>query len=47
MEPREVHTAADAKRIVEQRNLAHVKVGLFDVDGILRGKYLSREKFFS
>jgi glutamine synthetase len=47
MEPREVHTAADARRIVEQRNLAHVKVGLFDIDGVLRGKYLSREKFFS
>ena len=47
MEPREVHTAADARRIVEQRNLSHVKVGLFDIDGILRGKYMSREKFFS
>ncbi|MFQ5995657.1 MAG: glutamine synthetase family protein [Acidiferrobacterales bacterium] len=47
MQPRDVHNAADAKTIVEQRNLSHVKVGVFDVDGILRGKYMSRDKFFS
>jgi glutamine synthetase len=47
LEPRQVKTAADAKAIVEQRNLAHVKVGVFDVDGIMRGKYMSRAKFLS
>ncbi|MFT4627187.1 MAG: glutamine synthetase [Myxococcota bacterium] len=47
MDPREVRTIADAKRIVEERGLAHVKVGVFDMDGILRGKYMSRAKFFS
>ncbi len=47
MQPNDVHTAADAKTIVEQRELSHVKVGVFDIDGILRGKYISREKFFS
>ncbi len=47
MEPREVKTVADAKRIVEERNLGHVKVGVFDIDGVLRGKYMSRDKFFS
>ncbi len=47
MEPREVHTAADARRIVEERGLSHVKVGLFDVDGVLRGKYMSRAKLHS
>ena len=26
---------------------SHVKVGVFDLDGILRGKYLSRDKFES
>ncbi len=26
---------------------SHVKVGLFDNDGVMRGKYMSREKFFS
>jgi glutamine synthetase len=47
MEPRKVKTIADAKAIVEQRNLSHVKVGVFDVDGIMRGKYMSRAKFLS
>lgn len=46
-EPRQVKTAADAKAIVEQRNLSHVKVGVFDIDGIMRGKYMSRAKFLS
>ncbi|MBM0104480.1 glutamine synthetase [Steroidobacter sp. S1-65] len=47
MEPRQVKNAADAKAIVEQRGLSHVKVGVFDVDGIMRGKYMSRAKFVS
>ena len=47
MEPKDVHTAADAKTIVEQLGLSHVKVGAFDIDGVLRGKYMSREKFIS
>ncbi|MBY5990986.1 glutamine synthetase family protein [Ferrimonas balearica] len=46
-DPREVRTVADAKRIVSERNLTHVKVGLFDNDGVMRGKYMSRDKFFS
>lgn len=47
MEPRNVTTIDDAKKIVEERGLSHVKVGLFDNDGIMRGKYMSKEKFFS
>lgn len=47
MNPREVKTAADARRIVEERQLSHVKVGLIDIDGIMRGKYMAKEKFFS
>ncbi len=47
MQPRDVRTAADAKAIVEARGLTHVKVGAFDVDGVLRGKYMSRAKFLS
>jgi glutamine synthetase len=47
LEPRQVKTIADAKAIVEQRKLTHVKVGVFDVDGIMRGKYMSRAKFLS
>ena len=47
MQPADVATAADARTIVEERNLDHVKLGVFDIDGILRGKYLHRGKFFS
>lgn len=47
IEPRQVRSAADAKAIVEQRGLSHVKVGVFDIDGIMRGKYVSRAKFLS
>ena len=47
MNPRDVNTIEDAKKIVEERGLRHVKIGLFDNDGIMRGKYMSREKFFS
>lgn len=45
--PNEIQTIDQAKLIVEQRNLTHVKVGLFDVDGVMRGKYMSKTKFFS
>jgi len=47
MKSRDVKTAADAKHIVKERGLTSVKVGLFDNDGVMRGKYMSREKFFS
>ncbi|MQT11360.1 glutamine synthetase family protein [Segnochrobactrum spirostomi] len=47
MKPQDVRTAADARAIVEERNLTHVKVGVFDADGIMRGKYMARDKFFS
>jgi len=47
MEPRQVRNAADAKAIIAERGLSHVKVGAFDIDGILRGKYMSTPKFES
>jgi glutamine synthetase len=47
MKPEDVKTAEDARAIVEERGLSHVKVGVFDADGVLRGKYMGREKFFS
>ncbi|MCP3666634.1 MAG: glutamine synthetase [Gammaproteobacteria bacterium] len=47
MKAREVRTVEDAKQIVKERDLSHIKVGLFDNDGVMRGKYMSREKFFS
>jgi glutamine synthetase len=47
MNPRSVKTAEQAAALLEQRSIDNVKVGLFDVDGVMRGKYLSREKFAS
>lgn len=47
MKARDVVTPADARRIVEERDINHIKVGVFDIDGVMRGKYMSREKFFS
>ncbi len=47
MNPRDVKTAADARRIVEERGIENIKVAVSDIDGILRGKYMSRAKFFS
>ncbi|MGR5146858.1 glutamine synthetase family protein [Photobacterium alginatilyticum] len=47
MEPRDVKTIDDAKTIINDRGLTHVKVGLFDNDGVMRGKYMSKSKFFS
>ena len=47
MDPRKVKTAAEALALVTERGLTHVKVGAFDIDGILRGKYMSRAKFES
>ncbi len=47
MEASEVKTAADARQIIEERGLDYIKVGVFDTDGILRGKYMSRDKFLS
>jgi glutamine synthetase len=47
LQPEDVRTAADARRIVEERSITHVKVGLFDADGVLRGKYISKAKFNS
>jgi len=44
---RDVKTAADAIALIKARGLSHVKVGLFDIDGVMRGKYLQRDKFIS
>ncbi|MCE9663171.1 glutamine synthetase [Halomonas sp. M5N1S17] len=46
LQAREIKSAEDARRIVEERGLSHVKVGLFDIDGVMVGKYMRRDKFF-
>ena len=45
MQAASVQTAADARKIVAARAAEHVKVGVFDIDGVLRGKYMQRDKF--
>ena len=40
-------TAAQAKAYVTQNAISRIKLGFTDVDGILRGKYVSRDKFLS
>ncbi|MCG8311720.1 MAG: glutamine synthetase [Pseudomonadales bacterium] len=47
MESRQVKNIADAKTYVEKKGASHVKVGVYDIDGVLRGKYMSKDKFFS
>ncbi|KEQ19342.1 glutamine synthetase family protein [Endozoicomonas numazuensis] len=46
-ELKKIKTVEEAKQLVNQRKLSHIKVGLFDNDGVLRGKYMARGKFFS
>jgi glutamine synthetase len=35
------------RRLLDERKVSKVKIGGFDVDGVLRGKYVSLDKFFS
>ena len=39
--------ATAIKRLVDERKLSHVKVGVFDIDGVMRGKYMGRDKLFA
>ena len=47
MDVRKIRSVADATAFVDGRGLTHVKVGVFDIDGILRGKYMRKDKFLS
>src|SRR5258708_33326101 len=40
-------TIEQLKQVFLERGIRHVKLGIFDIDGVLRGKYVSPEKFFS
>jgi glutamine synthetase len=39
--------SVDPRQFLIDRGIEHVKIGVFDTDGIMRGKYLNREKFLS
>lgn len=47
MDVRGVKSTEHARKIVEQSGHSHVKVGVFDMDGVMRGKYMSKDKFLS
>ena len=47
MKARDIKNADDARKIVMERDLDYVKVAVSDMDGILRGKYMQRDKFLS
>jgi glutamine synthetase len=38
---------SEIRNLLTERGIEHVKLGVFDTDGIMRGKYLSRDKFLS
>jgi glutamine synthetase len=42
-----VKTVDDVRAVIDQREARFVKVGVFDMDGVMRGKYMSRDKFLS
>lgn len=47
MQPRNIKNNHDAKQLIKERNPGFIKVGVFDTDGIMRGKYMSQAKFLS
>ena len=44
---REVRTIDDARQIARERELDYSKAGLFDIDSVMCGKYMQRDKFLS
>jgi glutamine synthetase len=47
MDAPKIKTAAEAAAYVRSRDVPFVKVGIVDVDGVMRGKYMARDKFES
>lgn len=47
MDPLRITSAEEAEHLVKNSNFNSIKVGVFDLDGILRGKFVSRSKFLS
>jgi len=39
--------AKELRELFDERGIKKVKIGGFDLDGVLRGKYVSLEKFWS
>lgn len=47
MHASQVKTHDDVRAIIAERNITQVKVGVYDIDGMMRGKYMSAAKFLS
>lgn len=47
MDPNLIRTAEDLETYMDRNDMRFVKVGVFDIDGVLRGKYLNRDKLRS
>ena len=47
MDPLHLAGVEEARRLVEEKEAPSVQVGLFDLDGVLRGRHLSTRKFLS
>lgn len=42
-----IRSVDELKTLIDQRGMSHIKVGVFDLDGIMRGKYMRKDKFMS
>ncbi|TAM90456.1 MAG: glutamine synthetase [Candidimonas sp.] len=40
-----IQTVDQAAALIAQSSLTHIKVGLSDIDGVIRGKYMRKDKF--
>ncbi len=47
MTPQEVESADDMRRLVEERGAKNITIAMSDMHGLLRGKYISRDKLLS
>ncbi len=47
MQERSIQTVEEAIALVERSSLTHIKLGLSDIDGVIRGKYMRKDKFIS
>lgn len=47
MDSTQLRSAADIKQYILQQHIEYVKVGVFDIDGVMRGKYMSANKFLT
>lgn len=45
MQERSIQTIEEAIALVNQSSLTHIKLGLSDIDGVIRGKYMRKDKF--